>query len=162
MRDKMPNKEFLIRSATNSDIPLIKKIVFSSLIEHGLRPDPSGKDLDLDDIEKNYSSNRGFFGVAVLVETNQIVGTFGIHPMDHEICELRKMYLSKAFRGQGLGRWLLDTAIQKAREKHYAKIFLETISPLTAAIALYKKMGFKEVKPKEINARVDQAFELDI
>jgi putative acetyltransferase len=155
-------KEFLIRPATNSDGPAIKKLVFSSLIEHGLHPDPLGKDRDLDDIEKNFSSNNGFFGVAVHEGTNLLVGTFGIHPMDHDICELRKMYLLKTVRGQGLGKWLLDTAIQKAREKHYKKIFLETISPLTAAIALYKKFGFKEVKPKEINERVDQAFELDI
>jgi putative acetyltransferase len=155
-------KEFLIRPATNSDIPAIKQLVFSSLIEHGLHPDPLGKDCDLDDIEKYFSFNNGFFGVAVHTETKQIVGTFGIHPMDHEICELRKMYLSKAVRGQGLGKWLLDTAIQKAREKHYKKIFLETISPLTVAIALYKKFGFREVTPKESNERVDQAFELDI
>jgi putative acetyltransferase len=155
-------KEFLIRPATNSDGPAIKKLVFSSLIEHGLPPDPLGKDSDLDDIEKNFSSDNGFFGVAVQTETNQIVGTFGIHPMGHEICELRKMYLQKDVRGQGLGKFILDSAIQIAREKHYKKIFLETISPLTAAISLYKKFGFKEVKPKEINERVDQAFELDI
>ena|SRR5712675_1192415 len=134
-------REFLLRPATNSDIPAIKKLVFSSLIEHGLRPDETGKDKDLDDIEKNYSSNNGFFGVAIYEETNQIVGTFGIHPMAQKICELRKMYLSKEVRGQGLGRWLLER---------------------TVAISLYKKFGFKEVKPREINERVDQAFELYI
>jgi hypothetical protein len=32
-------KEFFIRPATNSDGPAIKKLVFSSLIEHGLRPE---------------------------------------------------------------------------------------------------------------------------
>jgi hypothetical protein len=32
----------------------------------------------------------------------------------------------------------------------------------TTAIFLYKKYGFKEIEPREINARVDQAFELDI
>jgi ribosomal protein S18 acetylase RimI-like enzyme len=49
-----------------------------------------------------------------------------------------------------------------AKEKHYKKIVLETISVLTVAISLYKQFGFKEIKPKEINERVDQAFELDI
>ena len=155
-------KEFLIRQATNNDIPHIKKIVFSCLTEHGLLPDPTGKDSDLDDIENNYLSNNGFFGVAINTGTNHIVGTFGLHPASEKILELRKMYLQKDCRGKGLGKFILSCAIQIGREKHYQKIFLETISPLTAAISLYKKMGFKEIKPKEVNERTDQAFELSI
>ena len=87
---------------------------------------------------------------------------FGLFPLNENICELRKMYLLKETRGKGFGKFILDTAIQTAREKHYKKIILETISVLTTAIFLYKQYGFKEIKPKEINARVDQSFELDI
>ena len=160
--DKMRFKEFLIRPATNSDVPAIQKIVFSTLAEHGLHSDPGGKDKDLDDIEKSYLSGNGFFGVAINTETNHIVGTFGLFPQAEKICELRKMYLSKESRGKGLGKFILDSAVQIAKEKHYTKIILETISPLRAAISLYKKYGFKEIEPIEINDRVDQAFELDI
>jgi putative acetyltransferase len=155
-------KGFQIRAATNQDIPSIKNVVFSSLSEFGLYPDPSGKDKDLNDIESSYLSNNGFFGVVVHMETNLIVGCFGLFPAHDGVCELRKMYVLKETRGKGLGKFILDTAIYTAREKHYKKIILETISPLTTAIFLYKRYGFKEIKPKEINARVDQAFELDI
>ncbi len=72
------------------------------------------------------------------------------------------MYLIKDLRGKGLGKLILDKAVLTAREKHFKKIILETISVLTTAIFLYKRYGFKEIKPKEINARVDQAFELEI
>jgi putative acetyltransferase len=82
--------------------------------------------------------------------------------VNENICELRKMYLLKEMRGRGLGKIILDTAIDIAKEKHYGKIILETISALKTAIFLYKRYGFKEIKPKEINTRVDQAFELDI
>ena len=155
-------KEFRIRVATNHDISSIKNVVFSSLKEFGLSPDENGKDKDLNDIESSYLSNKGFFGVVVHTETKLIVGCFGLFPVSEGICELRKMYLVKETRGQGLGKFILDTAIQIAREKHYKKIMLETISALTTAILLYKRYGFKEIKPKEINNRVDQAFELDI
>jgi len=158
----MPLKEFQIRTATNQDIPSIKNVVFSSLREFGLYPDDGGKDNDLNDIESSYLLNNGFFGVVVHKETNLIVGCFGLFPVNDNICELRKMYLLKETRGNGLGKFILDTAIHIAREKHYKKIILETISVLTTAIFLYKRYGFKEIKPKEINARVDQAFELDI
>lgn len=155
-------KEYCMRPATNDDIPAVKKIVFSSLVEYGLRPDPSGKDRDLDDIEKNYISGNGFFGVSVIRETNEIVGCFGLYPHSQEVCELRKMYLQKGSRGKGLGKFMLEMAILIAREKKYKKIFLETISPLKTAISLYKKTGFTEIKPKEINGRTDQAFEFEI
>jgi len=155
-------KEFLIRPATNNDIPSIKNVVFSSLKEYGLKPETTGKDRGLSNIERNYFSNNGFFGVAVDTKTNYIVGTFGLFAINRDICELRKMYLLKDVRGQGLGKFILNSAIHLAKEKRYKKIILETISQLTEAISLYKQSGFKEIKPKEINKRVDQAFELDI
>lgn len=154
--------EFQIREAKNQDIPSIKKVVFSSLREFGLNPDENGKDKDLNDIESSCLSNNGFFGVVVHTETKTIVGCFGLFPVNDFTCELRKMYLLKESRGNGLGKFILDTAIRTAREKHYKKIILETISVLTTAIALYKRYGFTEIKPKEINVRVDQSFELDI
>jgi putative acetyltransferase len=154
--------EFLLRAARNDDIPYIREIVFSCLREYGLKPDPTGKDKDLKDIEKSYFPGNGFFGVAVEFNTNKMVGTFGLFPMDKNICELRKIYLVKEVRGRGLGKYILDTAIHMAKERGYKKIYLETISPLKVAISLYKKYGFKEVTPKEINERADQAFELDI
>ena len=155
-------KEFQIRAGTNRDIPSIKNVVFSSLKEFDLNPDPNGKDQDLNDIENSYLADNGFFGVVVNTETNLVVGCFGLFQVNQQICELRKMYLLKELRGKGLGKFILDTAIQIAREKHYIKIVLETISALKTAIFLYQRYGFKEIKPREINARVDQAFELDI
>ena len=155
-------KEFIIRPATNHDIPSIKNVVFTTLNEFGLNPQLSGKDSDLDDIERNYFANNGYFGVAVNISTNIIAGTFGLFALNMDTCELRKMYLLKEIRGRGIGKFILNTAIKTAEEKHFKKIILETISPLTVAIALYKQYGFKEVKPKEINERVDRAFELDL
>jgi putative acetyltransferase len=155
-------KEFFIRPATNPDIPAIRQVVFACLEEYGLKPDLTGKDYDLQDIERIYFSNNGYFGVAVNANTKEIVGTFGLFSFAPEISELRKMYLKKTVRGKGLGKFMLGTAIEIAKEKKYKKIFLETISPLTVAIYLYRQYGFKEITPREINSRVDQAFELDI
>ena len=158
----MIQKEFRIREATNRDIPSIRNVVFSTLREFGLNPDEKGKDKDLNDIESSYLSGNGFFGVVEHLETQRIVGCFGLFPLNENICELRKMYLLKEIRGKGLGKIILDTAIDIAKEKNYKKIILETISALKTAIFLYKRYGFKEIKPKEINSRVDQAFEFDI
>lgn len=90
--------EFLIRPATNNDLLSIKQVIFTCLKEYALPPDINGKDSDLNNIEKNYFSNNGFFGVVVNTNANRIVGTFGLFPVNNKICELRKMYLSKEVR----------------------------------------------------------------
>jgi len=155
-------KGYHIRPADNNDVDAIKQIVFSCLHEFGLKEDEAGKDNDLLDIEKNYFADNGYFGMVELTEPKTPVGTFGIHRIDDYTCELRKMYLIKEHRGKGLGEFMLRIAIDIAKELGFKRIALETISPLTAAIALYKKYGFTEIKPKEINSRVDQAFVLTI
>ncbi|HEY8735072.1 MAG TPA: GNAT family N-acetyltransferase, partial [Puia sp.] len=107
-------------------------------------------------------SNNGFFGVVINERTGAIVGTFGLAAINQSLCELRKMYLSKKFRGGGIGKFILLTAIDISKQLHYHKIILETVTPLKEAIALYRQSGFIEITPHTINARVDKAFELDI
>lgn len=159
---QMVYKNFYIRQAKNEDLPEIKRLVFGILKEYNLLPDEDGKDKDLYDLERNYFANSGFFGVAINDETEEIIGTFGLASINQDLCELRKMYLSKKFRGRGIGKFILHTAIDISKQLHYHKIVLETISPLKEAIALYKQSGFLEIPPHEINVRVDRAFELDI
>ena len=156
----MVHRNFLLRPATNEDISSIKSVVFSVLREYGLKGSESGKDIDLGDIQEYYFSKNGYFGVAVELESTEIVGTFGLYQIDSSTCELRKMYLLRTARGKGWGEFILQFAITKAKELGYSRIVLETISPLKEAISLYKKHGFTEITPKEMSDRVDQAFEL--
>jgi putative acetyltransferase len=158
----MIDSNYSIRDATNSDIDSIKNVVFTALIEHGLIPEEYGKDKYLNDIEKNYLNANGYFGVLIEKDTNEIVGTIGLIPIDNTTCELQKMYLAKKVRGKGFGKLMMDTAIHMAKELHYKRIVLETVSQLKDAIALYKKYGFIEITPAVINKRVEQAFELKL
>ncbi|HRH78540.1 MAG TPA: GNAT family N-acetyltransferase [Cellvibrionaceae bacterium] len=147
-----------LRPATNADIPFIKAIVFDVLREHGLQPDSASTDKDLEDIEAIYFAQQGFF--AVLEDAGHIVATFGLMPVDEQTCELRKMYMLPSQRGRGLGKYLMESALDKACQLGFKRIVLETASPLRTAIALYKKYGFKEYRPAHMSARCDQAFEL--
>lgn len=152
-------QDFTLHAATNADIPAIKKLIFEVLREYGLKGDESGKDKDLADIQRHYFDRKGFFGVAV---GSAVVGTFGIYQLDEITCELRKMYLHKDARGRGLGQHILKVSIEAAKKLRYEKMILETISPLKEAIALYRKHGFKEIAPRELSDRVDQAFALSL
>ncbi len=55
---------------------------------------------------------------------------------------LQELYVIPALRGQGIGRALLETAIELSRQRGAAGIDLNTGETDTAARGLYESMGF--------------------
>jgi ribosomal protein S18 acetylase RimI-like enzyme len=55
---------------------------------------------------------------------------------------LEELYVAPDRRGEGLGRELLDAAIQLARERGATHLELNTSEDDTAALALYESAGF--------------------
>ncbi len=149
-----------LREANVDDAEAIKNLVFGVLDEYGLKPDPGSTDRDLDDLDKYYKDNNGYFGV--VEEQGRIVATVGIFKIDKTTCELRKMYALASTRGKGLGKYLLEHALEKAKELGYKQIVLETAAPLKEAVSLYRQYGFIEYDPEHLSARCDQAFKLEL
>ena len=145
-----------IRDASNSDASAVRDLVFGILESYGLCPDPANTDQDLNDIEKSYFHSGGVF--AVLEDDGHIIGSYGLWRISGRECELRKMYLSGAHRGKGLGRALLEHALRRAEELGFLEVCLETASVLTEAIALYRKFGFTPYKSEHLSARCNQAY----
>ncbi len=77
------------------------------------------------------------------------------------VCELG-ISIRKEYRGIGLGKFLMKSCIQTAKERLKPKIFrLSVFSTNKIAINLYKKLGFKKVAriPKQLqykNKLVDE------
>jgi putative acetyltransferase len=149
------------RAAGNRDAEGIRELVFSTLREYGLEPEPSNTDADLVDIERNYQERGGAFLVLV-DEGDHVWGSAGIYPLDAQECELRKMYVHATCRGLGWGRRLLDELVGEARARGFRRIRLETASVLEAAISLYRRYGFVPVCHEHLARRCDQAWALDL
>lgn len=150
-----------VRPASNHDGPAIEALVFGTLREFNLNPDPAETDADLGDIEAAYHQRGGCFDVLVS-EAGQIVGTIGLYPVSKTICELRKMYLDKAVRGQGQGRRLLEHALARAKELGFTRVVLETADVLRAAVVLYERYGFKQYTADHKSCRCDRTYYLDL
>lgn len=146
-----------LRQATNADIEQIRSLVYGVLEEYGLKPDPGCTDADLDDIERSYFARGGTFRV-LEQEDGSIVGAYGLYPLKNQTCELRKMYLHRACRGQGHGKHLLEEALATARELGFKAVTLETASVLKEAIALYTRYGFAPHPDDHLSSRCDQAY----
>jgi putative acetyltransferase len=150
-----------IRPATNSDLEEIVNLVFGVLREFGLDPDPHATDSDLDDIEVNYLERGGLFEIIEDRDGN-ILGSVGVFPIDENTCELRKMYFVPAIRGSGLGGYVLQRAVDKAKELGFRRMVLETSSKLPAASRLYLRFGFHPFAANHLSPRADQSYGLDL
>ncbi|MBP2111108.1 GNAT family N-acetyltransferase [Paenibacillus silagei] len=135
-----------IRPIERRDNAAIEGIIRECLIEFGgNREGLAWADDSLHDLYTYYNSaaNRAYWIIEV---DGQVLGGCGIAAFDEaqQICELQKMYLSAAIRGQGVAAKLLDTALAFAKQ-HYRKCYLETLLTMQAAGRFYVKHGFGQM-----------------
>lgn len=82
----------------------------------------------------------------VIEEGGRVLGGAGIAPLagvSDGTCELRKMYFLPEARGRGAGRALIEHCLRAAKDLGYARCYLETLTGMDAAQALYHKVGFQ-------------------
>jgi ribosomal-protein-alanine N-acetyltransferase len=97
-----------------------------------------------DNLSKELKKNDGSNYIAVAEAGDEKVGYANIHIVRGE-SQLYSITIDSAWRGQGIGKMLLSHMIEKSRVLGCDIMTLEVRAGNTAAIELYKKLGFKEV-----------------
>ena len=90
---------------------------------------------------KNYNPERE--RLWIVEKDNEIVGSIAMVDIDRDTAQLRWFILLDAVQGQGIGRKLIQEAIQFCRDAGYKNILLWTASQLDAAKYLYESVGFE-------------------
>jgi predicted alpha/beta hydrolase family esterase/GNAT superfamily N-acetyltransferase len=91
------------------------------------------------------------------------VGCVGVRPLEHGVCEMKRLYVRPEARGQGLGRQLTEAAIAFGTAAGYGTIRLDTLPTMGAAHELYRQLGFRDVAPYRYNPVPNTTFmELDL
>ncbi len=150
-----------LREVTEADVPKVVALVRETLAEFGLT---FGQGAVTDDqlyaLPGSYTSQGGAFFVAV--EGLELLGTAGVAPVAPGVFELRKMYLSPASRGRGVGHRLLEACLAHCRARGAKRVVLDTAEKMTAAIAFYEKHGFVRDDAQLRGARCSRGYRLDL
>ena len=82
--------------------------------------------------------------IIVAMDEKKVAG-FSVFYLTPPEAELPDIVVEKSYRGQGLGKQLLEYAATELTSKNIDTIFLEVRESNAPARALYTKMGFEEI-----------------
>ncbi len=137
---------FTLRPMRSTDDGAITDIIRSVMPEFGADgPGFAIHDAEVGAMHAAYA--RGGAAYFVIEVEGRVLGGGGIAPLDGEdgVCELRKMYFRPGLRGLGAGTALIGRCLHAARRMGYRQCYLETLTGMDAAQALYERAGFQRV-----------------
>lgn len=119
-----------------------------------------GVDLSFQDIDAELATLPGDYvapaGVLLLALVDgQVAGCGAMRPLPDadypNACEMKRLYVRRAFRRFGLGRIVAQALIDRAIEGGYSTMLLDTLDDMEAARGLYVSLGFVEIPPYYFN-----------
>lgn len=109
----------------------------------------------LNDLPGEHSPPAG--ALLLAVASDDFAGCVGMRPVHLESGELtgeiRRMWVRPKYRGRGVGRSLLEAAVDASRSAGYRTVYLDTVlGKMTEAVSLYRSAGFVECARYNQNA----------
>jgi putative acetyltransferase len=108
-------------------------------------------DTELAALEVQYGPPGGAALLALAAGAARPVGTVGLRRFAPGVAELKRMYVRPEARRRGAGTLLARCALATARALGYEAVRLDTVAEMTAAIAIYRALGFEETAPYRQN-----------
>ncbi len=150
----MSNESFSleIRNVTGGvDLDRVKSLLraYTSFLATCTAPGEINLDRRLAELEKLSETHRPPLGGLLLAQANGVPAgcvAFGpiTLPSGEGAAELRRMWVSPAFRGQAIGQSLIVEASSIARSAGYHWMYLDCLSGvMPAAMKVYRTMGFE-------------------
>ncbi len=95
-------------------------------------------------------------GVLLLARVDgQAAGCVGLRALPEadcpNACEMKRLYVRRAFRRFGLGRLLAQRVMDLAAQCGYSAMLLDTLDEMEAARGLYASLGFRSTAPYYYN-----------
>ena len=114
---------------------------------------------ELDDVD-DFVAPHGRYLLATI--DGQSAGGGALRLLDDDTAELKRMWIRADTRGSGLGTALLAELERHASGLGCTRVRLDTNHALAAAVALYRRSGYREISSYNDNPDADLWFEKEL
>lgn len=108
-------------------------------------------DKTLDEIVGNKIDRSKFIPFNTLEDIHDVIlaydddvpiGCVSFKRYDDDTAEVKRVFVRNEYRGKGISKQLMKMLIERAKDKGYKRMVLETGELLVASMGLYKSIGF--------------------
>lgn len=131
--------KLLIRAAETADNPHIRNIVQASLADFGLAVEFDGLDAAIG--SAGLATSQNVIELVALYD-GKLCACLAIQEMAGRQGKLFGFHVDHRYRGKGVGRALLQSAMLEAKKRGYVRLCLDTWDTMQYAIRLYETMGW--------------------
>ncbi|MCX6650199.1 MAG: GNAT family N-acetyltransferase [Methanomassiliicoccales archaeon] len=93
--------------------------------------------------QEEFLSPRAVF--LAVTSNGRMVGCGAIKPFDGETAEIKRLFVSPAYRRKGIARWIMQELERKATELRYRQTILDTGYKQQGAMRLYESLGYRRI-----------------
>jgi len=120
-----------------------------------------GFERELADLPGDCAAPAGGILLARDPATGEPAGIVAFHALAPGLAEMKRLYVRPGWRGQGLGRRLVEAALLAAAAQGHAAVRLGTLPQvMPEANALYRDLGFQPIPPYPGAGRDATCYEL--
>ena len=147
----------IIQTQTEEDLEHVREL-FAEYVEWlGINLCFQNYDKELAELPGEYAPPAGRLLIAYAGE--EVAGCVALRSLGDGVCEMKRLYVRPAFRGERLGWKLVELVLEEARKIGYERIRLDTLpGKMDRAIAMYRVLGFNDIEPYYHNPVAGAAF----
>jgi GNAT superfamily N-acetyltransferase len=135
----------IVQAASPAEIVAVEELWLEYWQSFGLPLDFQGFAEELRMLPGKYAPPAGCLLLAQIEGQPAATGAF--RRLTRDACEAKRLYVRPTYRRQGLAASLLRKLIEEARVSGYRDLYADTLTSMTSALDLYRRMGFVEVGP---------------
>ena len=155
----------MVRKATKKDISRIAEIiVFGKRVAYRTifqNDEVSFNEIQVIPLWEEYKENPEMLEHMLVFDDGIVKGVINCKPVGDEV-EICEFYVEPFFKGQGIGRKLLEHVIAESKESGKSRIFLWVLEENGSARRFYEANGFRasgEICLVEGTDKVDMGYE---
>ncbi|MDR3627123.1 MAG: GNAT family N-acetyltransferase [Ignavibacteriaceae bacterium] len=99
-------------------------------------------------ILENFVEENSLMKIFIIAfsESSKAIAAGALKHYSQGTVEVKRMFVLKEYRGQGISARILSELEKTAREMNYKRIILETGTKQPEALGLYRKFGYTEIE----------------